>query len=83
MSTPLRWDEVNEELDPSAFTMDVVLDRVRRDRWIADDDEGDSGHRRVVLDDQLREGRLVALGGSPDRRLQLCRVAHGHIRHIK
>src|SRR2546429_4005984 len=30
VSTPLRWDEVNEELDPSAFTMDVVLDRVRR-----------------------------------------------------
>jgi bifunctional non-homologous end joining protein LigD len=30
VSTPLRWDEVNEELDPAAFTMDVVLDRVRR-----------------------------------------------------
>src|SRR5881275_1992202 len=31
VSTPLRWDEVNEQLDPSAFTMGVVLDRVRRD----------------------------------------------------
>jgi bifunctional non-homologous end joining protein LigD len=31
VSTPLRWDEVNEGLDPSAFTMDVVLDRVRRE----------------------------------------------------
>jgi bifunctional non-homologous end joining protein LigD len=31
VSTPLRWDEVNVELDPSAFTMDVVLDRVRRE----------------------------------------------------
>jgi bifunctional non-homologous end joining protein LigD len=31
VSTPLRWDEVNERLDPSAFTMDVVLDRVRRE----------------------------------------------------
>jgi bifunctional non-homologous end joining protein LigD len=31
VSTPLRWDEVNEELDPSAFTMNVVLDRVRRE----------------------------------------------------
>jgi bifunctional non-homologous end joining protein LigD len=30
VSTPLRWDEVNERLDPLAFTMDVVLDRVRR-----------------------------------------------------
>jgi bifunctional non-homologous end joining protein LigD len=29
VSTPLRWEEVNESLDPSAFTMDVVLDRVR------------------------------------------------------
>jgi bifunctional non-homologous end joining protein LigD len=28
VSTPLRWEEVNEELDPSAFTMAVVLDRV-------------------------------------------------------
>ena len=29
VSTPLRWDEVNEGLDPAAFTMDVVLARVR------------------------------------------------------
>jgi bifunctional non-homologous end joining protein LigD len=29
VSTPLRWDEVNEDLDPAAFTMEVVLDRVR------------------------------------------------------
>jgi len=29
VSTPLRWDEVNESLDPAAFTMDVVLDRIR------------------------------------------------------
>ncbi len=29
VSTPLRWDEVNERLDPLAFTMDVVLERVR------------------------------------------------------
>lgn len=29
VSTPLRWDEVNEDLDPASFTMDVVLERVR------------------------------------------------------
>jgi bifunctional non-homologous end joining protein LigD len=30
VSTPLRWDEVDESLDPTAFTMDVVLERIRR-----------------------------------------------------
>jgi bifunctional non-homologous end joining protein LigD len=30
VSTPLRWDEVTEDLDPSVFTMEVVLDRIRR-----------------------------------------------------
>jgi len=29
VSTPLRWDEVNDELDPAAFTMDVVRERIR------------------------------------------------------
>ncbi|HZM18053.1 MAG TPA: non-homologous end-joining DNA ligase, partial [Gaiellaceae bacterium] len=29
VSTPLRWDEVNEKLDPSSFTMDVVRERIR------------------------------------------------------
>ena len=31
VSTPLRWDEVNEHLDPATFTMDAVLTRVERD----------------------------------------------------
>jgi bifunctional non-homologous end joining protein LigD len=31
VSTPLRWDEVSEDLDPSDFTMDVVLARVERE----------------------------------------------------
>jgi DNA primase len=26
----LRWDEVTEELDPADFTIEVVLDRVRK-----------------------------------------------------
>jgi bifunctional non-homologous end joining protein LigD len=28
VSTPLRWDEVTPSLDPSAFTMDTVLERI-------------------------------------------------------
>jgi bifunctional non-homologous end joining protein LigD len=30
VSTPLRWDEVSEDLDPSDFTMEAVLGRVER-----------------------------------------------------
>ena len=30
VSTPLRWEEVNEDLDPLAFTMDVVRDRIAK-----------------------------------------------------
>jgi bifunctional non-homologous end joining protein LigD len=30
VSTPLRWDEVDDSLDASALTMDVVLERVRK-----------------------------------------------------
>jgi bifunctional non-homologous end joining protein LigD len=30
VSTPLRWDEVTESLDPLDFTMDVVLGRIER-----------------------------------------------------
>jgi DNA primase len=29
VSTPLTWDEVNEKLNPSIYTMPVVLERVR------------------------------------------------------
>ncbi len=29
VSTPLRWDEVNDDLDPASFTMDIVLERIR------------------------------------------------------
>jgi len=30
VSTPLEWDEVDEDLDPAAFTMDAVLERVEQ-----------------------------------------------------
>jgi bifunctional non-homologous end joining protein LigD len=30
VSTPLRWEEVDERLDPAAFTIAAVLERVRR-----------------------------------------------------
>jgi bifunctional non-homologous end joining protein LigD len=30
VSTPLDWDEVNETLDPSTYTMEAVLDRLDR-----------------------------------------------------
>jgi bifunctional non-homologous end joining protein LigD len=30
VSTPLRWDELTEDLDPRAFTMEVVLARIER-----------------------------------------------------
>jgi bifunctional non-homologous end joining protein LigD len=30
VSTPLRWDEVTEDLDPQEFTMDVALARIER-----------------------------------------------------
>jgi len=30
VSTPLRWDEVDESLDPRAFTMDVVRERIAK-----------------------------------------------------
>ncbi|TMJ94930.1 MAG: hypothetical protein E6G67_08250 [Actinobacteria bacterium] len=30
VSTPLEWDEMTEELDPTDFTMQVVLSRLER-----------------------------------------------------
>ncbi len=31
VSTPLRWEELNASLDPAAFTMEAVLERVARE----------------------------------------------------
>jgi bifunctional non-homologous end joining protein LigD len=30
VSTPLRWDEIGDSLDPTTFTMDLVLERIHR-----------------------------------------------------
>jgi len=30
VSTPLRWDEVDDKLDPASYTMDALLDRLDR-----------------------------------------------------
>jgi bifunctional non-homologous end joining protein LigD len=30
VATPMRWEELDERVDPAAFTMDVVLERVGR-----------------------------------------------------
>jgi bifunctional non-homologous end joining protein LigD len=54
VSTPLRWDEVREGLDPRAFTMEEVLRRVRRD--------GDL-YAGVLTTRQRLEPALRALGG--------------------
>jgi bifunctional non-homologous end joining protein LigD len=31
VSTPLRWEEVNEKLDPADFTMELIRERITRD----------------------------------------------------
>jgi len=54
VSTPLRWDEVNEKLDPLSFTMPVVLERVRR--------HGDLFEGVLKTKQRLTEA-LKALGG--------------------
>jgi bifunctional non-homologous end joining protein LigD len=54
VSTPLRWSEVTEELDPLSFTMPVVLDRIRKQ---GDLFEGVLNTRQRLTD------ALKALGG--------------------
>jgi bifunctional non-homologous end joining protein LigD len=54
VSTPLRWSEVNEELDPLSFTMPVVLERVRR--------HGDLFEGMLTTKQRLTDA-LKALGG--------------------
>jgi len=54
VSTPLRWEEVNEKLDPLSFTMPVVLERVRK--------HGDLFEGVLKTRQRLTEA-LKALGG--------------------
>jgi bifunctional non-homologous end joining protein LigD len=54
VSTPLRWEEVNEDLDPLSFTMSVVLERVRK--------QGDLFEGVLRTKQRLTEA-LKALGG--------------------
>jgi bifunctional non-homologous end joining protein LigD len=54
VSTPLRWSEVNEDLDPLAFTMPVVLERIRK--------HGDL-YKDVLTTKQRLTDALKALGG--------------------
>ena len=54
VSTPLRWSEVNEDLDPLSFTMPVVLERVRK--------HGDLFAEVLTTKQRLTEA-VKALGG--------------------
>jgi bifunctional non-homologous end joining protein LigD len=54
VSTPLRWDEVNADLDPLSLTMSVVLERVRK--------HGDL-FEGVLTTRQRLSDALKALGG--------------------
>jgi bifunctional non-homologous end joining protein LigD len=54
VSAPLRWSEVNEELDPLSFTMPVVLERVRK--------HGDLFEGMLTTKQRLTDA-LKALGG--------------------
>jgi bifunctional non-homologous end joining protein LigD len=54
VSTPLRWEEVNEQLDPLSFTMGKVLERVRQ--------HGDLFEGVLTTRQRLNDA-LKALGG--------------------
>lgn len=51
ISTPLDWKEVNSKLNPSNFTIDVVLSRLKKkaDLWQKIADPGISKHNSKIL----------------------------------
>jgi bifunctional non-homologous end joining protein LigD len=55
VSTPLEWSEVNERLNPSIYTMSVVLERVR---------EGGDVHAGLLTTRQSLSKALKSLGAS-------------------
>jgi hypothetical protein len=59
------------------------LDGVAGRLGITADDERDAGHGDAMLRDELRESRLVALGGEADRVRQKRCVLHGDTRHMR
>jgi bifunctional non-homologous end joining protein LigD len=59
VSAPLRWEELDEKLDPRDFTMEAVLGRVERD--------GDLFAGVLTTRQRLGEA-LRAVGGTPRRR---------------
>jgi bifunctional non-homologous end joining protein LigD len=60
VSTPLRWDEVKAGLDPGAFTMDVVLERVQQ--------HGDLFEGVLTTRQRLSAALRVLSGGSASER---------------
>ena len=57
VSTPLRWEELDESVSPRDFTTDVVLERIERhgDLW-----------EPVLRGGQTLSPAFARLGASPD-----------------
>lgn len=64
VATPLAWDEVTRNLDPSAFTLHSVPDRLARQR--TDPWDGFSGLRQHLPDFSGATARHTAAGRQPE-----------------
>ena len=80
VSTPVRWEELTQDLDPASFTMDAVLERVRRDGDLYADvlktrqriDKALAGSRRLATSALARSSAELdacSRSGRPRRRL--------------